>query len=124
MKSFPSPTATMSSHCFAILILLHLIFVTSATSISNPASLVTYSRNHQKQPYHHHYHYILHICGSLSHESSRTLCSDLQRIHRYRPLTPLLQPPPTLPSSPDHDIDPRYGVEKRLVPSGPNPLHN
>ncbi|KAJ0255751.1 CLAVATA3/ESR [Hirschfeldia incana] len=22
------------------------------------------------------------------------------------------------------DIDPRYGVEKRLVPSGPNPLHH
>ncbi|CAA0833058.1 CLAVATA3/ESR (CLE)-related protein 13 [Striga hermonthica] len=22
------------------------------------------------------------------------------------------------------EIDPRYGVEKRLVPSGPNPLHN
>ncbi|KAK1379493.1 CLAVATA3/ESR (CLE)-related protein 10 [Heracleum sosnowskyi] len=23
-----------------------------------------------------------------------------------------------------YEIDPRYGVEKRLVPSGPNPLHN
>ncbi|KAL4184319.1 hypothetical protein AMTRI_Chr10g225010 [Amborella trichopoda] len=22
------------------------------------------------------------------------------------------------------EIDPRYGVEKRLVPTGPNPLHN
>ncbi|KAG2254158.1 hypothetical protein Bca52824_084294 [Brassica carinata] len=22
------------------------------------------------------------------------------------------------------DIDPRYGVEKRLIPSGPNPLHH
>ncbi|CAA0833029.1 CLAVATA3/ESR (CLE)-related protein 13 [Striga hermonthica] len=23
-----------------------------------------------------------------------------------------------------NEIDPRYGVEKRLVPSGPNPLHH
>lgn len=22
------------------------------------------------------------------------------------------------------EIDPRYGVEKRLVPTGPNPLHH
>ncbi|KAL7091293.1 hypothetical protein ACP275_12G096300 [Erythranthe tilingii] len=31
-------------------------------------------------------------------------------------------PPPPPPD--DDEIDPRYGVEKRLVPSGPNPLHN
>ncbi|XP_022775823.1 CLAVATA3/ESR (CLE)-related protein 12-like [Durio zibethinus] len=24
----------------------------------------------------------------------------------------------------DKEIDPRYGVEKRLVPTGPNPLHH
>ncbi|KAL8248601.1 hypothetical protein R6Q59_005469 [Mikania micrantha] len=24
----------------------------------------------------------------------------------------------------DYAIDPRYGIEKRLVPSGPNPLHH
>jgi len=23
-----------------------------------------------------------------------------------------------------YEIDPRYGVEKRVVPTGPNPLHN
>ncbi|CAA7410366.1 unnamed protein product [Spirodela intermedia] len=27
-------------------------------------------------------------------------------------------------SSDGHEIDPRYGVEKRLVPTGPNPLHH
>ncbi|XXG85308.1 hypothetical protein AAC387_Pa11g0411 [Persea americana] len=33
----------------------------------------------------------------------------------------------TIPPLPDHGndaIDPRYGVSKRLVPEGPNPLHN
>ncbi|CAL9098649.1 unnamed protein product [Musa textilis] len=33
-----------------------------------------------------------------------------------------LQPPPQPPVR--NEIDPRYGVEKRLVPTGPNPLHN
>ncbi|XP_030544019.1 CLAVATA3/ESR (CLE)-related protein 12 [Rhodamnia argentea] len=33
---------------------------------------------------------------------------------------------PQLPEPPDNgrEIDPRYGVEKRLVPTGPNPLHH
>nr|GMD31022.1 CLAVATA3/ESR (CLE)-related protein 12-like [Ipomoea batatas] len=28
------------------------------------------------------------------------------------------------PPQPENNIDPRYEVEKRLVPSGPNPLHH
>ncbi|XP_030448608.2 CLAVATA3/ESR (CLE)-related protein 12 [Syzygium oleosum] len=33
---------------------------------------------------------------------------------------------PHLPDPPDdgRKVDPRYGVEKRLVPTGPNPLHH
>ncbi|KAG6538478.1 hypothetical protein ZIOFF_003601 [Zingiber officinale] len=34
-----------------------------------------------------------------------------------------LQPSPPLPTDRE-EIDLRYGVEKRLVPTGPNPLHN
>lgn len=30
----------------------------------------------------------------------------------------------SLPPQEAGEIDPRYGVEKRLVPTGPNPLHN
>ncbi|KAG8379289.1 hypothetical protein BUALT_Bualt07G0073000 [Buddleja alternifolia] len=33
------------------------------------------------------------------------------------------QPPPPARDGGD-EIDPRYGIQKRLVPSGPNPLHN
>ncbi|KAG4930231.1 hypothetical protein AAZX31_17G118100 [Glycine max] len=29
-----------------------------------------------------------------------------------------------VPESKETEIDPRYGVEKRLVPTGPNPLHH
>nr|DAD31678.1 TPA_asm: hypothetical protein HUJ06_010529 [Nelumbo nucifera] len=53
-----------------------------------------------------------------------------QRHHRHRRHHPspsssssyvevVQQPDPA-----DSEIDPRYGVEKRLVPTGPNPLHH
>ncbi|CAI9096297.1 OLC1v1032401C1 [Oldenlandia corymbosa var. corymbosa] len=29
-----------------------------------------------------------------------------------------------VPAAGGNEIDPRYGVEKRLVPTGPNPLHH
>ncbi|KAL7114914.1 hypothetical protein ACP275_04G150900 [Erythranthe tilingii] len=45
----------------------------------------------------------------------------LLQTHRHHPHPPA-PPPPR--SEGDDEIDPRYGVEKRLVPSGPNPLHN
>ncbi|KAK8606566.1 hypothetical protein V6N13_030844 [Hibiscus sabdariffa] len=32
--------------------------------------------------------------------------------------------PVTGPEPSGNQIDPRYGVEKRLVPTGPNPLHH
>ncbi|KAK3222897.1 hypothetical protein Dsin_009922 [Dipteronia sinensis] len=60
-------------------------------------------------------------CSSLSQKKSRSLCIQLQRIHQLRQHQH--SPPPPPPSSLD-EIDTRYGVEKRLVPSGPNPLHN
>ncbi|KAB1212675.1 CLAVATA3/ESR (CLE)-related protein 13 [Morella rubra] len=31
---------------------------------------------------------------------------------------------PVQPGSAGTEIDPRYGMEKRLVPTGPNPLHH
>lgn len=40
--------------------------------------------------------------------------------HYYNPEPP----PPGGGTNNGHEIDPRYGVEKRLVPTGPNPLHH
>ncbi|KAH7835261.1 hypothetical protein Vadar_024504 [Vaccinium darrowii] len=68
---------------------------------------------------------LLLVSSSLSTtqlSNPRTVCYDLPRIHRRLPPPPFSPPPP--PKSPLDEIDPRYGVEKRLVPSGPNPLHN
>ncbi|GAY58069.1 hypothetical protein CUMW_184250 [Citrus unshiu] len=39
--------------------------------------------------------------------------------HRHHYLKHLPQP-----AAGSTDMDPRYGVEKRLVPTGPNPLHH
>ncbi|CAA2967126.1 Hypothetical predicted protein [Olea europaea subsp. europaea] len=44
----------------------------------------------------------------------------LNRIRRQKPPTDLHQQP----RPPRNEIDPRYGVEKRRVPTGPNPLHH
>ncbi|KAK7840913.1 14-3-3-like protein a [Quercus suber] len=89
----------------------------SPSGLSNPTMHETSSRNSHNHHRHHLYPRI-HSCGSLSSERSRSLCTKLQRNHQYQTL-----PPPPPPSELD-EIDPRYGVEKRLVPSGPNPLHN
>ncbi|KAG4136984.1 hypothetical protein ERO13_D07G042900v2 [Gossypium hirsutum] len=39
--------------------------------------------------------------------------------HKHQSQVPVAHPQPS-----GNDIDPRYGVEKRLVPTGPNPLHH
>ncbi|PIN21938.1 hypothetical protein CDL12_05351 [Handroanthus impetiginosus] len=58
-----------------------------------------------------------HSCLSVSDQPRRLIGFQLQRI--------LHSPPPLLPRPLAlGEIDPRYGVEKRLVPSGPNPLHH
>lgn len=54
-----------------------------------------------------------HFCHPIPAKPPPSICYHLHRIC-FCPR----QPPP-----PD-DVDPRFGVEKRLVPSGPNPLHN
>lgn len=90
--------------------LVHLCLPTSAATrlVSNTTGAVP--RNSGQQNHHRH------RCDLISRSTHRlrSLCIQL---HKTQPL-----PPPSPPS--DHEIDPRYGVEKRLVPSGPNPLHN
>ncbi|XWS34168.1 hypothetical protein CRYUN_Cryun21dG0017200 [Craigia yunnanensis] len=61
-------------------------------------------------------------CDSFSGAQQRSLCFQLQSIHKFQPFSS--SSPPSPPPAELNEIDPRYGVEKRLVPSGPNPLHN
>nr|XP_027191052.1 CLAVATA3/ESR (CLE)-related protein 9-like [Cicer arietinum] len=82
----------------SLLLLLFLFFLSSATS----------SRN-----FHHHH------CNSFSKRTPRSLCFNLQRtFHKNNMHIPVPQ------QGNGVEVDPRYGVDKRLVPSGPNPLHN
>ncbi|KAJ0989235.1 hypothetical protein J5N97_007591 [Dioscorea zingiberensis] len=55
-------------------------------------------RHSHRQHHHHHHHHHLHH----------------QLDHQHQPLN----------EDDGNEIDPRFGVEKRLVPTGPNPLHH
>ncbi|XP_018812503.1 CLAVATA3/ESR (CLE)-related protein 10-like [Juglans regia] len=128
MESSPSSTTTTTAYArrllilimaFLLLLLLLLFGLASASRISkypkmpDQASSRNYGHHQLLYPHHHQPN----SCGSLSREKSRSFCFQLQRIHHYRHL-------PSPPPLQTDEIDPRYGVEKRLVPSGPNPLHN
>ncbi|GAU47531.1 hypothetical protein TSUD_94360 [Trifolium subterraneum] len=100
MKTSPSSVTTT-----LMLLLFLLFFSTSANSRFLPSP--TSSRN-------------LHHCNSFSDTTARSLCFKLQRIyHKNMHSVPI---PPQ--ENNGVEVDPRYGVDKRLVPSGPNPLHN
>ncbi|URD79167.1 hypothetical protein MUK42_02512 [Musa troglodytarum] len=64
--------------------------------------------------------------ASASHlsQDDDTFSAYVCRRHcHHRAASCQLQPPPQPPPG-EEEVDPRYGVEKRLVPTGPNPLHN
>ncbi|KAH7682499.1 hypothetical protein IHE45_05G125400 [Dioscorea alata] len=78
-----------------------LVTTTSTTILTvniGRKMLASHSRRHSHHHHHHHHHHVHH---QLQHQQ--------------------LQPPI---EDDGNEIDPRYGVEKRLVPSGPNPLHH
>ncbi|KAK9074579.1 hypothetical protein SSX86_007177 [Deinandra increscens subsp. villosa] len=87
----------------SVVLLLHLL-ITAAASTNSPATSLRHPRRHHDQH-----------CTTITFQS--------QRLHPRRPPLPPLPPQLFQPPSPE-EIDPRYGVAKRLVPSGPNPLHN
>ncbi|XP_062118883.1 CLAVATA3/ESR (CLE)-related protein 13 [Humulus lupulus] len=82
---------------------------------------------------HHHQYYYSSSLSSTSSSNRKLLLSCTKFdfspfIHRYR-RHHARHHHRHLPAEPDPggggtQIDPRYGVEKRLVPTGPNPLHH
>ncbi|CAN6887818.1 hypothetical protein Bca4012_071619 [Brassica carinata] len=105
-------------------ILLLVVFLLVAASLTAEENRMT-SRNfryrtHRYVPRVQHPYYVAPrgSCDSFSRTYARSMCLELQRIHRNSRKQPLAPPPPPL------EINPRYGVDKRLVPSGPDPLHN
>ncbi|KAK4772239.1 hypothetical protein SAY86_014014 [Trapa natans] len=99
----PPPHTAAAPRPFSILVIFLLL------SLSNAAPLARYSYPNNRL-----------ISSCVSSARGGSLCFHIPRMQRHRPVRPLPSPPPLS----DDEIDPRYGVEKRLVPSGPNPLHN
>jgi hypothetical protein len=116
MKNPLSSTISFSSQYRLLILTLLLFFVIStATRIPNYASLDTSSRNHRDS-----FKIQRYSPSSFPRKSTSSYwCNQFQRMKGGLHLGPPPPPPP-----PPSEIDPIYGVEKRLVPSGPNPLHN
>ncbi|KAG7032247.1 CLAVATA3/ESR (CLE)-related protein 10, partial [Cucurbita argyrosperma subsp. argyrosperma] len=121
LSSCTSSSAT-NAQLFMMISMLLLVFVnSSATRLSGyPPStrMPDASPTTSTHPLPHRELQQLHPCDALTHENSRSLCIHLYRVYQHHL-------PVHVPQMLTHNgIDPRYGVEKRLVPSGPNPLHN
>lgn len=125
MKASLSPCTSSSAtnaQLFMMISMLLLVFVnSSATRLSGyPPStgLPDASPTPSSHQLPHRELQQLHPCDALTHENSRSLCIHLYRVYQHH--LPVHVPPMLT----HNEIDARYGVEKRLVPSGPNPLHN
>ncbi|XP_059455699.1 CLAVATA3/ESR (CLE)-related protein 12-like [Corylus avellana] len=70
--------------------------------------------NHTSLSHHHH--------STLSSRKALSSKIDFTAFLRHRHQRP--HRPSQAPVQPGAEIDPRYGAEKRLVPTGPNPLHH
>ncbi|KAK4423698.1 CLAVATA3/ESR (CLE)-related protein 9 [Sesamum alatum] len=101
-----SLSSTLTSHHKILLLAILLIFNISPTRSSISAAV---GRRH---------HHSCHPITTTQPPPPAAISLQLQRI-RHSPVPPF--PPPR---DGGNEIDPRYGVEKRFVPSGPNPLHN
>ncbi|CAA7036280.1 unnamed protein product [Microthlaspi erraticum] len=117
------PTTTHTNRPIFVSLVFFFLLATStafATAEGNLKSRSFRYRTYRLVPRVPHPYYVTpnRSCDSFSRPYARSMCLELQRIHRSSRKQPLLSPPPP------PEIDPRYGVDKRLVPSGPNPLHN
>ncbi|CAH8349885.1 unnamed protein product [Eruca vesicaria subsp. sativa] len=120
-----STTTHLNRSILLSLLLLFLLTTSMVSSRTVGSNRTMTSRNirnrtHRFVPKVHHLPYYVNphgSCHTFSRPYARSMCLELQRIHRNNRKKPLVSPPPP-------EIDPRYGFEKRLVPSGPNPLHN
>ncbi|KAF3789883.1 CLAVATA3/ESR protein [Nymphaea thermarum] len=116
-------SVTSATPAIAALLLLQFL------ALSSCAEQLVFSRAQAIAAYHHHHHHHRlrhqHHIGELPHPFHAPPSSpygiQLPRIQTFRPAPPTSPPPPPPLTE---ELDPRYGVEKRLVPTGPNPLHN
>ncbi|THU58919.1 hypothetical protein C4D60_Mb03t19550 [Musa balbisiana] len=108
MESHPSSSIAAAATATprpVLIVVLVLAMFQIAVAMVHEAELAQFCSHYQHQHQHQHEE-----SSTSSPHHMPSWCSQI--------LLSLLPPPP-----PD-EVDPRYGVEKRLVPTGPNPLHN
>ncbi|KAH6758483.1 CLAVATA3/ESR-RELATED 9 [Perilla frutescens var. frutescens] len=111
MKNSPPPTtnsaaSTVASTC-SIAIIIVIVLCSAANTECSSSTLQDKSTYADKL--------LNHVGDSHPSYPSPHHLLLLQRLR--------LRPPPPPPRH-GREIDPRYDVEQRLVPGGPNPLHN
>ncbi|XP_038972687.1 CLAVATA3/ESR (CLE)-related protein 9-like [Phoenix dactylifera] len=120
--SYSASTSTTTNSINLRAIVLIAVFLSAASCIRLSEASSSHEafsgplcdrRLHHRCSYHHH---VENSCSTWHPPPSWCLPFPRGR------LPPPPQPPPPPPM--EEEIDPRYGVEKRLVPTGPNPLHN
>ncbi|WOK91643.1 hypothetical protein Cni_G00334 [Canna indica] len=87
--------------------------------LANSCDRHLFLQHHRR--HHHHHHHGDRAVSSRSASLLRGLPSRC--LPSSAPVGRRQPPPRSLPSEED-EIDPRYGVAKWLVPTGPNPLHH
>ncbi|KAI4373839.1 hypothetical protein MLD38_011911 [Melastoma candidum] len=137
----PSPANSLALTLLFLLIIIILVATSRDRLRPNPSWVVGFPKRNQEPRYHDYYnHYYVgqprqrrrtHSLVDASRPSPRSqLCDHIEMIRRHHQQQRPFPPPPAAAArwnkgdGDDHEVDPRYGVEKRLVPSGPNPLHN
>lgn len=103
---YPPLFSTMKSSLSSLIMILCLLLLfVSSTNCRIPTQLLPSPTSSLRNTYY---------CDSFPSRTPRSLCIDIQRIHHnLRPVPPQ-----------ENVVDPRYGVDMRRVPTGPNPLHN
>ncbi|KAK8965535.1 CLAVATA3/ESR (CLE)-related protein 12 [Platanthera guangdongensis] len=109
--------ALMSRHNItALLLFLTLLLpIPGWTQISRPEASALPTANPSRK-----------LLSTQAHHNHHSRRSHYHRHSRSAPSSADFNPNVTVGAGVDdgNEIDPRYGVEKRFVPCGPNPLHH
>ncbi|CAO2178155.1 unnamed protein product [Urochloa humidicola] len=110
------------SHCICLLFLASILVASSAVVTVSPEETTTTTRREKAWAAQPDEAFLASLCAQQPRGRELPWCKQLHARRRGGAAAQYLPTPP--PSRDDEEIDPRYGVSKRLVPSGPNKLHN
>ncbi|CAL4954416.1 unnamed protein product [Urochloa decumbens] len=111
------------SHCLCLLFLASILVASSAVVTVSPEETTTTRREKSWAAAQPDEAFLASLCARQPRgREELPWCKQLHARRRGGGAARYLPAPP--PSRDGEEIDPRFGVSKRLVPSGPNKLHN